>query len=367
MCEGLPLPEHVYAIPLVQSVEVARRYGNSFDVACYDATRPELHVERDPPPHPPIVTRLEHRREPGSYDGNVFAHLDCGDREEHWDFDERLAIIVREEIISRDSRDSFSVLAGLVITISTRLRDEMSRAIERFAVQAVEASRMMGLMARGAANVGRAARVEMPRVEDLHLPRVVVESMHVETAAQYAAFVEMGRRTTVEQPFVQMPRAQHDDAMDAMNYAMPRRPLPEVYGGGRGRLAGNLIFANPVRMRGEPHMPAVGVDFGTSAITPAMQERADALLRSVLTKQQRDSLDKYGHFEVTAQSGRRYRLSAHARSFNVTMLGDKGRRVASLCVVPPNAYAVPMADQLLAQMLMLKSDEQLFLSTANWA
>jgi hypothetical protein len=361
------LDPDIPALPMVSSVEVRGRRGAIHDVSVFDARawrEPSAYVEPDPPPHAPILTDLETRAEPYAYGPyTVTARLDCGDRAEQWEFTEEFTMLARQQIHSADAaRHSFEVMAGLVLTITQRLRAEMSSALEKFAAQAVEASRVMTALRRPDAPFGRGARVQMPRVEDLRLPQITIEGGTLRSAAQYAAFVEMGRRQP-GQPHVGIPRAQHDDPTDALNYAA--RPAID-----RHDLRTRGGFTHRMNPETERHLHAlVGMDFGrekTSAITPAMEERADALLRSLLTEEQRESLDRHGHFTITGQSGYRYQLSARARSYNVTMMGKGLKRPVRLCALPPNAYALPMADQLIAQMLMLKSDEQLFLSTANW-
>jgi hypothetical protein len=374
MFDAVPveLPADVPVLPFVSSVRVSFRRGNTFYVTSYGDRESRVYREADPPPHAPIVKEIETaiNSDYGRYrEPTVSARLDCGDRDEQWEFTSEFSRFSQMRIVSADpARDTFYLLAGLVIIVSQCVRAAMERALEQFAMQSVEASRLLARINRRELILDRGARVEMPRVEDLRFPQIVVEGETLQTAAQYAAFVEFCRRQP-DEPRVEIPRAQHDDVTDAMNYARPPRPIPQAHG--RGRLAGNLVWGNPIRMHAEPvvYGGALGVDFRretTSAITSAMNERAEALLRSLLNAEQRESLDAYGYFDMTAQSGKVYRLSSAQRSFNVTLRGADGEFVAALCALPPDAYAVPMADQLIAQMLMLKSNEQKFLSTANW-
>jgi len=76
--------------------------------------------------------------------------------------------------------------------------------------------------------------------------------------------------------------------------------------------------------------------------------------------QQKEYKEKeYVHIE--SESGKLYRIHK-GRSHNVTLIED-GKRIKTLCAHP--RPAVPNEDTMLAQILMLQTDEQAFLKMAN--
>jgi hypothetical protein len=94
------------------------------------------------------------------------------------------------------------------------------------------------------------------------------------------------------------------------------------------------------------------------------QERAKALLASVLSRGQRVSLRTRGYFTVRCESGQRYRVK-RGWSHNVERVVRRGRQwvpVESLCIHPRET--VPTDDNLVAQKLMLETDEQAFRTIA---
>jgi hypothetical protein len=86
--------------------------------------------------------------------------------------------------------------------------------------------------------------------------------------------------------------------------------------------------------------------------------RAESLLRRFLSPAQREQLDNQNWFHVTSQHGRAYRIY-RVNTYNVERLADGAR----LCAVP--AADMPLADRMLAQMLMLRFREDEFLATAD--
>lgn len=90
-------------------------------------------------------------------------------------------------------------------------------------------------------------------------------------------------------------------------------------------------------------------------------EKAEGLLRSMLTQEQLDQFDAMAAFEVTTERAR-YRIE-RGRSGNVKELDVDGQVVASYCIHPRER--VPNADTMLAQKLILESDEAEFLRVAN--
>lgn len=96
------------------------------------------------------------------------------------------------------------------------------------------------------------------------------------------------------------------------------------------------------------------------------KERAERLLREHLSPRQREELASKGFFtlETVAPTGERrlYRID-RGRSRNVRQVDGNGRVLKTLCAHP--AILVPDADTMLAQKLMLETDEQEFLRIAN--
>lgn len=99
------------------------------------------------------------------------------------------------------------------------------------------------------------------------------------------------------------------------------------------------------------------------ALRAEVDRRGRELLDSCLDDQQRRDLRQYGAFEVTAQSGRRY-LVLEGKAGNVLQEPDAGRRVCRRWCVHPEAWT-PDGDAMLAQMLMLHTDEDGFMREAN--
>jgi hypothetical protein len=106
---------------------------------------------------------------------------------------------------------------------------------------------------------------------------------------------------------------------------------------------------------------------GTWSRTPSVtwreaQERAEALLREVLTVAEYDQLDERGYLDVPSPSDptRSYRVPR--RGGRVAIVED-GVEVESLCVAP--VESVPPGDVILIHKLMIEGDEQEYLRRAN--
>ena len=91
-------------------------------------------------------------------------------------------------------------------------------------------------------------------------------------------------------------------------------------------------------------------------------ERANALLLSVLSDEQCKEFKKHGRFHVTVNSGRTYRIT-HGWAGNVYGLDEEGKVNESLCIHPKER--IPNADNMLAQLLWLMNDEDDFREIAN--
>jgi hypothetical protein len=94
----------------------------------------------------------------------------------------------------------------------------------------------------------------------------------------------------------------------------------------------------------------------------AASARAKRLLKEVLTSEQWEQYLADGSFMVRSQSGAIYRLR-HGWAGNVQLLDDTGRATDSFCIHPREN--VPYEDNLIAQMMMLTSQESEFLRVAN--
>ena len=91
------------------------------------------------------------------------------------------------------------------------------------------------------------------------------------------------------------------------------------------------------------------------------KQRAEELLRSCLTPQQQDELNRLNLFHLIV-GDRQYRIK-RGRTRNIELLDESGRPIKKLCA-HPGEY-VPDADTMLAQKLMLETDEEAFLKLAD--
>lgn len=96
----------------------------------------------------------------------------------------------------------------------------------------------------------------------------------------------------------------------------------------------------------------------------AAQARAEELLLSLLSDEQRATYREHGWFEVRGSSGRRWRVRNRGQSGNVDLMPEIGDvREATFCAHP--AERLPDADAHVAQMLALVTDDEAFERTAN--
>ncbi len=98
----------------------------------------------------------------------------------------------------------------------------------------------------------------------------------------------------------------------------------------------------------------------------AANVRARGLLMQMLNSEQRAELDDKNHFHLTVHSRdgsmKVYRID-YGFAGNVKLLGADGKPVRSYCIHSDSR--LPYEDQMLAQKLMLESDEKKFLRIAN--
>lgn len=96
------------------------------------------------------------------------------------------------------------------------------------------------------------------------------------------------------------------------------------------------------------------------------RSRAELLLRQHLTEQQVRQLEERKFFEIPVLSRdgatRRYRIR-DGYAGNVDLLGADGKPKRRYCIHPKDR--LPNADAMLAQKLMLETNEELFLQIAN--
>jgi hypothetical protein len=98
--------------------------------------------------------------------------------------------------------------------------------------------------------------------------------------------------------------------------------------------------------------------------TAAADRRAQELLLSLLSPEQRESYLDRGWFEVRGSRGGRWRIRDRGQSGNVDLMPEIGEeRDATYCAHPPGG--LPAADAHLAQMLALVTDEESFVRIAN--
>jgi hypothetical protein len=90
-------------------------------------------------------------------------------------------------------------------------------------------------------------------------------------------------------------------------------------------------------------------------------EKAEALLQAHLDEEQQAMLKREAAFLVSVKSGRKYKVKRGQRG-NVHELDDQGHAVREFCIHPDD---VPDQDAMLAQKLLLETDEASFRRIAN--
>ena len=123
-----------------------------------------------------------------------------------------------------------------------------------------------------------------------------------------------------------------------------------------------LVSNGPVALRGPftTRHPALARYYGNKQ---EAEQRAEQLLRVLLSADQYNHLTRKGYLEV--QSGmypyRAYRIPRHRGSVEVY---EMGRLVMSLCVQPTEQ--VPDADVVVMHKLMIEGNEREYLRRANY-
>lgn len=91
-------------------------------------------------------------------------------------------------------------------------------------------------------------------------------------------------------------------------------------------------------------------------------EKAEKILTENLTEEQKAQLARDRFFVVRGSKGRNYRVN-RGRARNIEVLDENGKAVERLCAHP--GIHCPDADTMLAQKLMLETDEDAFQRIAN--
>lgn len=90
--------------------------------------------------------------------------------------------------------------------------------------------------------------------------------------------------------------------------------------------------------------------------------RAEQLLRLFLTEEQLAELERNKCFHVQAPSGTRYQIG-RGQHGNIAELDANGKKIRRYCIQPTGG--LPDPDAMLAQKLMLETDEERFKRIAN--
>jgi hypothetical protein len=116
--------------------------------------------------------------------------------------------------------------------------------------------------------------------------------------------------------------------------------------------------APAIRRYRDPEIEHLREDNACAAI-----EKATALLREHISAAQWRQLEEFGHFDaIGARTGRRYQIR-HGYAGNIVGLDVAGRPDVQYCIHPD--MRMPTEDVMLAQVLLIECNEELFLRTAN--
>ena len=108
--------------------------------------------------------------------------------------------------------------------------------------------------------------------------------------------------------------------------------------------------------------PEVVEDIVASMVDPEV--RASALLRRHCSREQRVTFASRGYFDVVSSGGRRYRITEGTCQNVYSLVACEDGTwypLQCFCLVAP---VLPIGDLLLAQKLLLETDEQRFLAEA---
>jgi hypothetical protein len=139
-----------------------------------------------------------------------------------------------------------------------------------------------------------------------------------------------------------------------------RKPLPETEEQKRQRLEAEEVYRRDQETR---RLAFIAEEAERKKQTAAAQVRAKALLDSLLTKEQQESLEKNGFFYVIGADGHMYKIG-RGWSGNLERVDPTTKKtLVKFCVHP--AKNVPVEDNLVAQKLYLETDPKTLLKTAN--
>lgn len=135
--------------------------------------------------------------------------------------------------------------------------------------------------------------------------------------------------------------------------------LMTVIGSGSGSVWGNTAWDYALNQ--VPESKRAALQRRREAVRRSTAEiKAEELLRSCLSRSQDEELTKFGWFDVPVKD-KTYRVKRGIAG-NVFLLGDDGREVERFCIHPSG---VPAGDAMLAQKLLLETDERKFRQVAN--
>ena len=103
------------------------------------------------------------------------------------------------------------------------------------------------------------------------------------------------------------------------------------------------------------------------------EDRAEALLLSLLTEEQTMEFIDQGTITVRGNMGGLYRINARGGVHgNIRAIDDHGCHLGSLCVQPQmyshvDGAALPTSDGFVGQLLAIRFNETAFLEKANWS
>jgi hypothetical protein len=96
--------------------------------------------------------------------------------------------------------------------------------------------------------------------------------------------------------------------------------------------------------------------------TAEAEAKAERLLLSCLTPEQRETYQRRSCFYLYTREGRKYRIDK-GWAGNVKLVDETDQVLSSFCIHP--SITVPYADNMLGQKLMLEADEKTFMRVAN--
>lgn len=395
-------------LPHVSTIEVRRERPERYEVTTFNDPRPTYIEGPTPRPHRPLVTTIElDAQMPARFRDdfgarNVRATANCGNRTELWEFRDtpRVAWTLRRE--TGEYGEPFGQLGDVM----TRVVVEMGQALDAFRAGMERVGEMLRVAGdslcitldsplRAVAEAcGRAAEdvradAERRRVFGAmrdsvrHLPRVTLDDATLETPAQYAAFVEFGRSGNLPmQPF-------YVAGVDAASQGCDRG-FETCVETRRARAMGDFrravdesrfTLGQMQEVVDDLHRAATQFYFddGFVDFSPGRQhdtdahKRAEQTLLRYLDERQREMYVKTRSFLVRSQHNRIYRVG-YGKQFNVVEMREKNRSVGErvvlrpltqFCAAPADCHSLPTPDVMLAQMLMLQTDESAFRKIAN--